>query len=187
MGVEDGCGGTIADCGTCGEGRMCDDDNQCVCIVDEAEPNEEEGAAFNLGDFPDTPDTMMTFSEFTLNTADDVDIYRAQVLDAGAASPTILVELHNIPPASNFELGVFFRCSSPGDNTTRCDAPAGMTAMDTKLGRGCVSENPNQDPERVLLQTFCEGDDESGTLFIEVRSSTWMNACTPYELRVLVE
>lgn len=185
MGVDDGCGGRI-DCGMCGEGRMCDDDNQCVCMVDEAEPNEEELEAYLLGDFPDTPDTMMTFSEFTLNTETDVDIYRVRVRDTGDASPTLRVELRNIPPASNFELGAFFRCDS-SPNTTRCDGSLLGMEMDGPLGRGCVSENPNQDPERVQLQTFCGSSDESGNLFIEVRSTTWMNACMPYELFVLVE
>ncbi len=189
-GVDDGCGGTI-DCGMCGEGRMCDDMNQCVCVVDEAEPNEEELEAFQLmpemgTDWPDTPDTMRVFSEFTLNTEDDVDIYRVRVRDAGTASPTLRVELRNIPAGSNFELGAFFRCDT-SPNTTRCDGPLLGMEMDGPLGRGCLSENPAQDPERVQLQTFCGGDDESGNLFIEVRSTTWMNACTPYELSVLVE
>jgi len=184
--VDDGCGGRIADCGMCGDGRECDEMNQCGCIIDDAEPNETDLEAFLLGDFPDTPDTMMTFSEFTLNNADDVDIYRVRVRDSGDAAPTIRVELRNIAPGSNFELGAFYRCDSSPD-TTRCDAPVGMTAMDTPLGRGCVSENPAQDPERVQLQTFCGGGDESGNLYIEVRSTTWMNACQPYELFVLVE
>ena len=49
-----------------------------------------------------------------------------------------------------------------------------------------MSENPAQDPERVQLQTFCGGADESGNLIIEVKSTTWMNACMPYELFVSV-
>ncbi len=190
-GVSDGCGGTI-DCGMCGMGRMCDDMHQCVCTVDDAEPNDEELQAYllvpsdTMMDWPDTPDTMATFSAFTLNTDSDVDIYRVRVRDTGTAAPTLRVELRNIPPASDFSLGAFFRCDST-PNTTRCDEPPPGSEMDGPLGRGCVSDNPAQDPERVQLQTFCGGGDESGNLFIEVRSSTWMNACMPYELTVLVE
>lgn len=181
--VDDGCGGRL-DCGTCGDGRMCTDMNQCACTVDAAEPNDMELEAFMLGDFPDSPDTEMTFSVYSLDSDTDVDLYRVRVRDTATASPTVRVELSNIAPGSNFELGAWYRCDSGGD-TTRCDA--GTPATDTTLGPvGCLSEEADTTPERVQLQTFCDGDDESGNLIIEVRSTTWLNACMPYELLVSV-
>ncbi|MBW2463642.1 MAG: hypothetical protein JRH11_18470 [Deltaproteobacteria bacterium] len=181
--VDDGCGGRLA-CGTCGDGRMCTETNQCACTVDAAEPNDLEIQAFMLGDFPDTPDTEMTFSAYTLDSDTDVDLYRVRVRDTASANPTVRVELRNIPAGSNFELGAWYRCDAGGD-ATRCDA--GTNATDLTLGpAGCLSEETGIMPERVQLQSFCDTDDDSGNVIIQVRSTTWMNACMPYELFVSV-
>jgi hypothetical protein len=178
--TDNGCGGAL-DCGMCGTGRECMD-NLCVCAADMAEPNERDLDAFMLGTFPDQPDTTMTFDMFALQTAEDVDFYRVNVVDSAMANPVIRVELANIPAGSDFQLGAWFRCDAGGD-ATRCDAGTD----DTSFGpRGCISEATGTMPERVQLQTFCDTTSETGHVIIRVQAAAWMNACMPYELLVSV-
>jgi len=172
--ADDGCGGEL-DCGECLPDCMGDG---CACTLDEAEANDVQLHAFDLGTMTDRPRTTMALDQWTIHSERDVDWYRATVTDAfGDGNPTIAVHLAG-DEAAHYELGAWYVCDHGGDGTS-CN----QGREDDSSGRGCLSRGSAEGPT-VALQTSCGGTDESGSLVIRVMTDAWSGACEPYTLEV---
>lgn len=168
--IEDGCGGTL-DCGACSAG----------CEPDEAEENEVQAQAHELGEMTDRPRTDVVMDTYALHAQTDVDWYRATITDAfGDGNPTLEITLADAAPG--YTVGAWFVCDSGGDDTA-CEA--GTT--DNSAGRGCVASTGGTAATTVKLQTSCSGLDESGVLVVRVMAETEIEACVPYTLGISVD
>jgi hypothetical protein len=181
--TDNGCG-TPLNCGMCATGQTCTD-GQCICMPDDGEPNDTDTMALSLGDFPTMPATTMMFTEYALDAEDDVDFFRVRVQDnMTPMNPVMRVTLSNVPAGSDFELGAWFTCDNPPD-ASGCD----RGTPDTTLGPvGCLGASAaGMDEVQILARCDDSGEEKGGTLLIRVQATTWMNACMPYTLEILVD
>lgn len=180
--LDDGCGGTL-ECGTCADGTECIDGG-CGCPPDEGEPNESRLSPHDLPAFTDAPDTSMTFDAFTMSSDSDEDWFTFEVTDECCdGNPDIDVTLRSIPSGGDYDLAVWFVCSSGGD-----DSACARGAVDNSIGRGCMSSSSGSTEERVTISTSCGGTtSENGTVYVRVTSTTWAGSCAPYGLTVSVQ
>lgn len=179
--VEDGCGGTL-ECGTCGEGTDCVD-GTCSCPADEAEDNEAQAAAFDLGEAADHPRTELVLDSYGLHSATDVDWYRVRVRDAGDFSnPNITVTIADAAPG--FVIGGWYVCDG-GVNSSVCEEGDHSTVA----GPGCSSPTDGTGATTVRLQGECGGWDESGYLLVRVMATESYEAaaCGTYTLGIVVD
>lgn len=176
--VDDGCGGTL-DCGMCGEGQSCEM-NICSCPTDDAEPNDVQAIAKDLGELTDAPRTTRAFDAYTLHSTADVDWYRFVVSDGfDVGNPTVDITLSNMPAGADYDLGVWYVCNSGGDGSS-CQ----RGRAEELVGRGCVSDADGSGNERVVLEASCSGTNESGQVLVRVRTQRPADACGAYRLDV---
>lgn len=176
--VDDGCGGTL-DCGACEGGTG--SGGTGACAPDEAEDNEVQAHAHELGDLTDRPRTDMVVDTFALHSQTDVDWYRATIVDAfGDGNPTMEITLADAAPG--YVVGAWFVCDSGGDDTS-CE----VGTSDNRAGRGCVATTGGTGATTLKLQSSCSGWDESGVLVIRIMAETDIEACIPYTLGLSVD
>ncbi|MGE0787505.1 MAG: hypothetical protein AB7S26_17660 [Sandaracinaceae bacterium] len=171
---DDGCG-TPLSCGMCGAGAECIM-GACACPPDDAEPNDEQLRAVDIGDATDAPDTTLTFDTYSIDEAGDVDWFTIDVSDDfDAGNPAVRVTLDGVPSGDNYELEVYYACGGGSDESScLVAAPCSNTATPS---RSAV----------VNVSTECGGTtDESGRLYLIVRATSFGGMCAPYSLRVEV-
>lgn len=179
--LDDGCGGTV-ECGTCGDGMVCVA-NVCSCPPDEAEDNDVQAAAFDLGDAPDFPRTEMRMETYGLHSAIDVDWYRVRVRDVfDFSNPNMLVTLADAAPG--FVIGAWYVCDS-GVNSSVCKEGERSTVA----GPGCSSPTDGTGAATLRLKAQCTGTNDSGYLLVRVMATGEFEAaaCTPYTLGIVVD
>lgn len=178
---DDGCG-TPLDCGTCATGTCID--GTCACMPDGHEADDSSTTAPSYGSFDDAadpPDTVL--SDHTLDDARDLDWMRFSITDGtDLSNPTLTVTLDQIPIGSDYDLSAFYVCSGGTDASTCSTGTA-----DNEVGRGCTSAGTGAS-ETVVVATECDhlSTDDSGTLYVRVRSATWGSTCDPYRVTLRV-
>lgn len=180
--ASDMCGGQL-DCGMCGAGASCVD-NQCGCTPDAAETNDSRASAFSLGALDDSSDETQMFNEYSIHNSMDEDWYEYAVTDGSdGGNPSIRIDLRDIPEGANYDLFAWYVCST-GTDATGC----GAGAPDATIGAGCRTESTGNTSETVRLDTDCEhfGFDDSGTLYIRIVPTGTSAACTPYTMIVQI-
>jgi hypothetical protein len=173
--VDNGCGVQL-DCGGC-DGSC--EDSRCVCPADRMEPNPSPDGAHDLGEVLDELGADETFGDLVMRDMDDEDWFTFHVYDAiGVVNPIVAVELEQ--DGEVHQLDVFYTCDG-GDDDTTCTGLAQSTS-----GFGTACRGTGSDPGAGLT-VQCGGTlDESGTVWVRVRRSTWDGSCQAYSLRVRV-
>lgn len=174
---DDGCGGAL-DCGSCSGDAMCID-GRCACAPDDREPNDGMLSVATIGGtLTDSPASSVTFESFNIHSPDDEDWFRIAVDDVldccTSTNPDITVTLDQIPAGSDFDLSVWYVCSSGGGE--RCTQE-----------RPCSGAASGQTSEQVSFTTQCSRINEDGWLWIRVTARRWGGSCAPYSLHVNVD
>lgn len=179
----DGCG-TPLDCGSCGTGSCID--GSCSCAPDAHEPDDSRTLVSSLGTYDDTDDPPdVVVGTHTLDEERDADWFRFAIVDGtdfGGSNPLLTITLDQIPSGSSYDLSAFYVCDG-GTNASTCTGGA----RDTEVGAGCTATGTGSS-HSLALQTECEhvSTDESGTLYVRVRASTWASTCGPYRVTLRV-
>lgn len=178
---DDGCG-TPLDCGSCAGDGVCID-GRCACMPDAREPNDSNTVAPNLGSFDDAADPPdAVFADMNIDDASDVDWVRFSIADGfDFGNPNLLVTLEQVPSGATYSLSAFYVCASGGDSST-----CALGMADNELGRGCTRSVTSGAAGQVQIETECSGTDESGTLYVRVRATTWSGSCAPHRLTLRV-
>jgi hypothetical protein len=178
---DDGCGGML-ECGTCADGTACVE-GVCSCGVDEAEENDVQAQAHELGEITDSPATEMMVDTYSLHAAGDVDWYRVVVHDGfNVSNPTVTVTLADAAPG--YLIGAWYVCESGGDTST-CEAGEDSNYA----GRGCTAATDGTGATSVVIESGCNGGDDSGVVLVRVMTEpgTEIDACAPYRLTVVAD
>jgi hypothetical protein len=179
---DDGCGGTL-DCGTCPDERACID-GRCTCAPDGREPNDSlTNPTMHPGELDDSRDPPdVVYEDLTIHQPTDIDWIRFSIVDGtDLGNPKITVTLDRVPAGATYELSAFYVCAR-GSDATSCRAGT----PDTEVGHGCRTSGSGA--MNVELATDCDhfSTDDSGTLLVRVRATTWSGSCDPYRLTVRV-
>ena len=180
---DDGCGTTL-DCGTCASGACVD--GRCSCAPDPHEPaNDSRSNAPSFGSYDDSedpPDGVV--GDLSLDEETDVDWMRFSIVDGNDfGNPELTVTLDRVPSGADYRLSAFYVCGGGTDAST-----CSMGSSDNEVGRGCSASTGTAGSAVVAIATECEhlSTDESGTLYVRVRASTWGGSCEPYRVRLRV-
>lgn len=177
---DDGCG-TPLDCGSCAGDGVCIE-GMCSCMPDGREPNDSRLETPMLGSLTDAPDSEATVDALNLHDSSDEDWFTFDVADNfDAGNPQINVTLDNIPAGSNYDLAIYYVCTSGGDSST---CSAGMP--DNMIGRGCASASSGTTIETVGMGTECSGSDDGGRLYVRITQSSFGGSCANYRVHIAV-
>ena len=146
----------------------------CGCDEDDAEPNDTQATATDLGVLEDGSDDVVT-EDYTL-TATDTDFFQFTVLDTGlGGNPTIDVSV-----TGNGTEDFYVVAAMP------CAISCYTGAPDDSLGTGSGCVSPAGRPS-VRLGIECDGTSEDGgTATVQVLRQGAATECVDYELTVSV-
>lgn len=186
--TDDGCGGTL-DCGGCADGSPCGADGTCGgCDPDDAEPNDAEGMAFDLGAFTDSPKSNQEWKIFGLGEELDADWYVATIKDKlglNAGNPDVRVTVAGLGKSDDYEIAAWYVCDAGAGSGGALTCDEGEP--DEGGGKACVASSAGGSSATVKFSTKCNGSNESGTVSVRIRALAPPSGCAPYTLTLTVD